>query len=568
MKNAIGLFVTEVDINKIPHPARTDDYERFLWMVCVLVAAIVALLLLGPDLFRFERYEDDAAQHLFWMYRFIDPSLFPGDITAEYFSTGSNAPIGYTAFYALITRFFDPLAAAEWLAVGLLAVSMFLLTAIVKVMVPERPVVAALIALSVFAVAVSQLELMPTAALQRSVALPLILLMLWALMSRRYLWVGWTWLAAAVTYPVIVPVMGLVAGICFLRDLLVDRKLPSAWFINGLLGMISLIVIFLGAGDTSHFGPSTTIAEALQMPEFSPGGREELFGRGWGKEVVWLTNHRTGLGLSAAMLFCTGAALSVLVVTGTWKKLPFPVIVLALTGGVLWLVARYMLFDLYLPNRHSRWAVNIASILVITLAVVTLLAKVANTGLARRLQRSKAVMLGVACIVVTAASLGPGALARWTAPVDQDLERAYEYLAGMPKDTLIAGHPDVVDFVPLRTRRSVLVSSEVSTAFKLGYYRILKPRLEASLRATYATSWSDFDAALAPYGVDVFLVHRSVLQNPIYLKAFATLVRRLVTRGQRDGFITESPPAERVIFRSGDVLILSVGAAKSVGGGL
>ena len=73
--------------------------------------------------------------------------------------------------------------------------------------------------------------------------------------------------------------MGLVAGICFLRDLLVDRKLPSAWIINGLLGVVSLVVIFLGAGDPAHFGPSPTFAEALLMPEFAQGGRQALFGR-------------------------------------------------------------------------------------------------------------------------------------------------------------------------------------------------------------------------------------------------------------------------------------------------
>ncbi len=43
--------------------------------------------------------QDDARQHVFWMQRFLDPTLFNHDLIANYFQ--SVAPAGYSALYQL-----------------------------------------------------------------------------------------------------------------------------------------------------------------------------------------------------------------------------------------------------------------------------------------------------------------------------------------------------------------------------------------------------------------------------------------------------------------------------------
>jgi hypothetical protein len=58
----------------------------------------------------------------------------------------------------------------------------------------------------------------------------------------------------------------------------------------------------------------------------------------------------------------------------------------------------------------------------------------------------------------------------------------------LPKTALVAAHPDLADFIPVRSRRSVLTSTEISMAWMEGYYAQMKPRVEASLRAAYATT--------------------------------------------------------------------------------
>src|SRR5262245_26107305 len=41
--------------------------------------------------------QDDWRHHVFWMARFVEPGVFPGDLIADYFQ--SIAPAGYTALY-------------------------------------------------------------------------------------------------------------------------------------------------------------------------------------------------------------------------------------------------------------------------------------------------------------------------------------------------------------------------------------------------------------------------------------------------------------------------------------
>jgi hypothetical protein len=69
---------------------------------------------------------DDVREHVFWMFRFVDPRLFPRDQMADYFQ--SLAPSGYAGLYWLLTRVgIDPLLASKLLPslLSLVAVGYF-----------------------------------------------------------------------------------------------------------------------------------------------------------------------------------------------------------------------------------------------------------------------------------------------------------------------------------------------------------------------------------------------------------------------------------------------------------
>ena len=96
-----------------------------LYVAAALVASFFATALhLGPALSRADIFEDDAAHHVFWLYRYADPALFPGDITVDYLRT--SAPVGYRAVYAGAAQLMDVAYASKLLAVALLLSSFWL----------------------------------------------------------------------------------------------------------------------------------------------------------------------------------------------------------------------------------------------------------------------------------------------------------------------------------------------------------------------------------------------------------------------------------------------------------
>jgi len=544
----------------IPAALAATPRKRALQVSALLCLALAALLWTGPHLARQDLFNGDAAHHVFWFYQYADPELFPNDLSIEYFGSNSVAPLGYRSLYAALAPVVDVLAAAEWISVVLLALSGLLAWKLGAALGEDRDrELKGLLALAAMLVLLPQADLLPAMGFQRSFALPITLLCLWALVAHRYAWVGVAWVAAALVYPIVIPVLGLAACLVFLAELERERRMPAYWISNAVLGIAAIAIVVFGSGTPDNVGPAVSYEQALTMPEFGPQGRQVLFGTDWNSD--WFRHHRTGLGWSPWALLAMLAALGVAVALGYRRLIPPAALVLTVTGVGLWLIARLTLFDLYLPNRHSRW--SLAALLIVALAAGGYaVIRFATSRLKARFPAAEhgvEWLAGAAAPVFIVALLAPTALANWQRPLDLDLERSYAFIAGLPKDTLVAAHPDLADYVPLRSRRSVLASTEGWIAFMLGYHERMTPRIAASLEAAYATSWDEFEAALAPYGADVMLSGPSVFAQQSYHPPLDGFARDLIERGRGKGFVLQHPPAERVLFQSGDYVVVRIG---------
>ncbi|MGE0114238.1 MAG: hypothetical protein AB7T07_05070 [Steroidobacteraceae bacterium] len=538
---------------------RVNNAFRWSAACCALVAAV---LWLGPYLLRADVFADDMTQHVFWMYRFVDPALFPNDLSVAYFGDSSAAPWGYQALYRVLAQFMDLQVASEGVAVLLLMLSAWLAWCLGAASGDRYPELRALCAVVVvlMLLPLRLTDVMSPAGLQRSFALALMLLCLWALVARRYAWVGVSWLLAALFYPVVLVVQGLASVVIFTRDLLRERCLPPAAISNGVLGVVALLIAVVNSRTPPGIGPTVTGNEARAMAEFYPGGRLPMFGMSFYGD--WFNDHHLALGWSFYSLLLLSIALLIV----WWKRrlgsIPAAGWVMAIVGLGVWFISRQMLFTLYLPNRHARWSLACFAVLAFSAAASAVIAPLFDRMASRSARASSGLQWSIALLapILVASALLPGALRDYRQPRDQDMERAYQFIAGLPKDTLVAAHPDLADYVPLRSRRSVLVSTEISLPFMLGYYRQLKPRIEASLRAAYATDFQEMDAALSPFGVKVMLTNASVWDKQGYFKPFDRLVHDLRERGDRLGYALRAPPSERVLFQSGNVYVVKVGA--------
>ena len=319
--------------------------------------------------------------------------------------------------------------------------------------------------------------------------------------------------------------------------------MPPHWLWNAILGVLALGVIVLGSGTPENVGPMVTYAQAMSLPEFGPGGRQQLWGAGW--RDYWFTHHRTGLGWSPKVVAACLAACAVVFLTGERRLIPRAAWLMALVGDgsvVAGPACPVRPLSAQPPFAHG------ARRLLLRRTVGGWLcghevpggARSRRSSVRRPGTRRNCRLALLAPLVVRFPGAPCGAGLAGARPAD--LERVYAFLGELPADTLVAAHPDLADYIPLRSRRSVLASTEMSIAFMTGYYARVKPRIEASLRAAYATSIEEMDSTLSPYGVDVVVTGPEVwAQTPTW--HHSARLHPSLSRQARGGFCAAAAAA-------------------------
>jgi len=545
-----------------PDPVRRAGTHRRL--ILVLLAALAAFRaaddflvpLLRPDVFT-----GDLCQHVWWTPRLADAALFPHDFVADFFSHPRLAPFGYKVIYRILVPFVDPQVIAETIPFVLTIAVVALAFAIGRVAGGTFLGGAVAVVLTLFW---DPLLYAVHSGLERSFALPLVLLGTLALMTRRHVWIGAAMLLGAMVYPTVVPTLGFFAAVVFVRRWWSERRPPEQW--RGTLGLsLAAVVVLLavyGRPFPPEIGPRVTAAEARAMPEFSPAGRSKLF---YGDPVAfYFLSGGAGIGFEPAgfvavslLMLASVLAYPGLIRVETWA--------LAVTSFVLYAAAHAFMFALYLPNRYVKYSLPV----VVLLWVAALASRLAGVQW-QPVERARAWVgrwpwIGTGAVALVVLAYGVGTVQRVTAklrePPNVAREAAYHFLATLPKDTLIAAHPHDADAVPLRTRRSVLASTETALPLLSGYYRRVAERLAAELVATYAVDFDEVDALYARFGARVFLVNRARYGPGAqdYYAPFGDDLPRRMALGRARGFALLDPPVDRILFRQGDYTVVRLG---------
>ncbi len=537
--------------------------EAHLRKVVILVVAALAVTSsvrnFVPRLIHPWDFEDDAAQHVWWTYRFADASLFPSDIAADYFSLPTFAPVGYQAVYRTLVPLADAQRVSEVIPIVLTAI-----TAVLGVLlgraVGRGSWVGGLVGgvMATSALIVNKID----GGLPRAFAEPLLLFALWALVQRRIVFLGVAFVLTALFYPPLIVNLGLVTVFVLGIDWWRSRRLPKGW--------IALLVgIAIAAGVVAYayarpmrpdFAPKITAADARAMPEFWQGGRSAFFS----KDLVrfYFEGPRPGMGLSPASLALSIVGL-ILLARSFRGAIGMEITGLFVTSLGAFIVAHAVLFALHLPSRYTRYTFPVCALMVIS-SVVPRLAEIRPLArFARRLHEPRILAVIGAVIALCAAT---DAIVK----VRRDLGRSpepglmevLEFVSQLPKESVIAAHPSDASVIPLLTRRSTVANEEISLAYHMGYYRQVKARLTDELRACFAHDWSDVDALWSRYGARAFVVNTgryADVSRPIYRQPFESDLRPEIEAHAKVGFVLARPPADRILFAAGNYVVVRVG---------
>lgn len=504
-------------------PGKRLTHPRSLfWLgLAIAFAAAYATLFLREAFSGNYLVQDDARQHVFWMWRFVDPELFPGDLIADYFQ--SVAPAGYTNLYRLAAAIgIEPFLFNKLLPVGLLLITAGYTFGVCYELFPVPA--AAFGASLLLSQALGMTDTLISGT-QKAFLYPLFMAFLFYLLRRSRL----CWLTVALLglfYPQMVLV---AAGILALRllawrngrlSLCPDKR--EFWFCAIALGVIFAVMLPYAIGN-SEYGPTISASQARELPEFvEKHGRSRFF---YDDEPArfWLEG-RSGIRLASALTPATNAVGFVLLflpILRRWSPLTEKfkngaVLVQLLGASMTWYFAAHAaLFKLHLPSRYSGHSLRILFVLSAAIALFILIDGVWNWAKQKQYSTERSLLaLGVTVFFAIPLLVYPAWVSSFPTAAYKvgSAPQLYRFLQQQPKDTLLASLSEETNNVPSFARRSILVGSEYAIPYHLGYYRQVRQRLADLIEAQYSFDKGAIAEFIQQYGIDFWLLDRDAFE--------------------------------------------------------
>ncbi|NJL39242.1 MAG: hypothetical protein HC899_22695 [Leptolyngbyaceae cyanobacterium SM1_4_3] len=513
-----------------PETAHKSEAQLKFWFgLSVAFAAVYGILGLQQAFGSEYVVQDDARQHVFWMQRFTDAGLFPGDLIADYFQ--SAVPVGYTSLYRLGALLgIDPMVFNKLLPIALSLITTGFMFGISMQILPI-PVTGFLTTLLLNQNVWMKDDL--ASATPRAFLYPLFAAFLYFLLRRPL---------AGISSRSLFPMLGAIAlqGLFYPQCVLISAGIlcfqPLQWsqgkpgfskerseYLFGLAGLaVTVLVLLPFALQSSEFGPTITLAEARELADFGENGRSRFFIND--PFEFWLVAERSGIfpALWVPRLMLSGLLLPIIwrfpdrfpllrQVTGQVKLLPQ--IIGASVG--LFAIAHLLLFKLQLPSRYTqhsfRFVMAVAAAIAIT-AILDALFRWANRQ-GDRVAYKKPLAMGLTALLSGSLIFYPSLVEEFPDPnyKEGDVPALYEFFQQQPKDTLIASLSMEVNNIPSFAQRSILVGREYAIPYQLGYYNLFRKRVVDLIRAQYSPNLSAVQEFIQQYGIDFWVLDHDAL---------------------------------------------------------
>ncbi|OKH56331.1 hypothetical protein NIES2101_00700 [Calothrix sp. HK-06] len=468
---------------------------------------------------------DDAREYISWMYRYLNPELFPNDLIADYFQ--SVTPIGYGGIYRLMMSLgVDAIVLIKILPIvlGLTTTGYGFAVCMQILPVPIAGFLATLILNQSLGLHDDLFSGCP-----RDFTYPLFLAFLYYLMRGSAPGVIVAFIIQALIYPIIA---FIELGILFLR--LWDwqnmrfrfSQQRQNYILFGFALAAGLITVTPYALQSSQFGPTISDAMARTMPDYFRGGRVSYYN----DNIVsfWLDGRDSGLfALLNPVQLLIGLLLPVILVYqqrfSTKLKITNQVKVLLqvfLASTVMFFIAHALSFKLHFPSRYTHHTFKM--VLAIGAGVVLSVLLESTFNWVRQTQSNKSIkrilIYLVTPIIGAALVLYPTTLKTFpkTLYVVGSAPALYEFLQKQPTNSLVASLAEEADNIPPFAKQSILVGKEYALPFHTKYYAQFSQRMTDLINAQYSQDINQVVNFIDKYRVKYWLLERNAFE-PEYI---------------------------------------------------
>jgi hypothetical protein len=551
-------------LNQLFFPPKLQRSHLAFWLVLSLICAcLYSMPALMQALSSEFVVQDDARQHVFWLWRFVDPNLFPQDFVADYFQ--SVAPWGYTTLYKLFAAIaIDPLLLHKLLPSAImLLTTLYGFGVVLQILpIPMAGFLSTLLLNQAVWMKDDVVSATPVAFLY-----PIFLAFLYYLLRRALLPCLVAIALQGLFYPQCIFIYSAVLLLQLIRwqdGKLHLSRVRQDYLFSGA-GLATAIVVLLPyALKSSEFGPTITAAQIQTLPTFRSEGWSHFFHstvRGF-----WLCGKRSGMfppewcrvsyGVTSAdgVLQPPFIRSADFLVPQIWFALLLPILLkfrrtfplsnwvnprvfvlvqVLLASLFFFFVAHLFIFKLHLPNRYTehsfRIVFSLAAGMGLTIALHKLWQIVSRWGKPRFRWRSPVALLLI--LFFSSLMLIYPQYARFsnlpfpnTQYVTPGSLKLYQFLSHKPKESLIASIAEESNNIPSFARRSLYVGNEGFTLpYHTGYYQECLRRLKALITAQYSPDLAVVKQFIQQSGVTFWLVDRAAFK-PGYFEQNPTLI--------------------------------------------
>ena len=501
--------------------------------------------------------QDDARQHVFWMQRYRDPTLFPDDLIADYFQ--SVAPSGYKAVYLLGTSIgIDPLLISKLLPLFLGLVTTYYYFGISWQIFP---VPASAFLSSVLLNQALWMEDDLVSATPRAFLYPFFAAFLYYVLQAAILPCLGTLAALALFYP---PMALLGLAVLTLRLVRWSKgvrfsQFSRHWQLWG--GGLVVITLILGAYQltATEFGPLIAIAQARQLPIFNQV--DGYYGRAFyfhdNPLIFWLFGPRTGLLFWGVLSPLVLAALALPMYltrqpriswaqTVTAKVHLLSQIALGMLG--LYSLAHGLSFQLHFPSRYvyhgARFVLPMAASIALFIYGGTQLSHLRSlTGRSQRWRHRLwlAIQLGLATVLMLLPFSPKFSIANQLYVTGKEPE-LYQFLLQQPHQTLVASIDGEANNLPTFAHRRIVAGREYALPYHWGYFSQFQQQALALIKAHYSSELSLVQDLNTQLGIDFWLLHKQAFE-PDYVDGNRLLKEFQQTRDSLLALESGSTPA-------------------------
>ncbi len=509
--------------------AKASSSPAIFWFSLSLTfAAIYGLMGLQQAFSAEYVVQDDARQHTFWMQRFLDRDLFPGDLIANYFQ--AVAPTGYTFLYQLMAAIgINPLLLSKLLppVLGLIVTGYSFGISMQLLPVPLAGFLSTLLLNHYLWMRDDLISATPVAFVY-----PLFAAFLYYFLRRNLLGGCGAIALLGLFYPQCV---FICAGILILQLVQWENGRPRLsperreyQFCAACMGT-ALLVMSLYALKSHGYGPVIAAAEAKTWPEFLSEGKSKFFFENpW---HFWITGQRSGILPRLGTLVPLVASL--LLPPLLLYPAPFPLLRelsknIAILGQIIlaslamFFISHALLFKLHLPSRYTEHSLRVVTALAAGIAITAIIDAVLSWAESEQFKSNwrQLVALGATGLLLAALVLHPNFTKRFprTSYVVGEVPSLYQFFSQQPQDILVASLAIEANNLPVFSKRSILVGAEgYPVPYHKGYYAKIRDRAVDLIAAHYSPDVEEVRRFIEKYGVDFWLVEKGAFTSA-YLK--------------------------------------------------